>query len=297
MDPLNPRAAGAITTQTSTHPDAPDDLNAHIQALQARLDAMHPLPTVKSSQTSNYVPDTAESLTSAISASASLLPNYKRAFLHSCLSAHVLTFGNYTLKSGRQSPYFFNAGLFHRASLLRSISNAYAHTLISYSNSNRGFKFDVVFGPAYKGIPLATATVDKLAQLDERKYGEVSYAFNRKEAKDHGEGGSIVGAGLRGKKVLILDDVITAGTAMKEACGIIAKEGGQLVGVIVALDRMEKMPGDGVTTSAIGQVKREFGVPVLSIITLNDLIKELRGVGGTDLARMEDYKRTYGATD
>jgi orotate phosphoribosyltransferase len=297
MDPPNPPPANPITAQTPTQTDEPDDLNARIQALQARLDAMHPLPVVKSSQTSNNAPNTAESLTTAISASASLLPDYKRSFLHSCLSAHVLTFGIYTLKSGRRSPYFFNAGLFHRASLLRSISSAYAHTLITYSISNPGFKFDIVFGPAYKGIPLATATVDKLAELDERRYGDVSFSFNRKEAKDHGEGGSIVGAGLRGKRVLVLDDVITAGTAMREACGIIAKEGGSLVGVIVALDRMERMPGDGVTTSAIGQVRREFGVPVLSIITLNDLIKELRGVGGTDLTRMEEYKRSYGASD
>ena len=157
----------------------------------------------------------------------------------------------------------------------------------------------MVFGPAYKAIPLATATVDKLAELDASKYGDVSFSFNRKEAKDHGEGGNIVGASLRGKRVLVLDDVITAGTAMREACSIIAKEGGTLMGVIVALDRMERMPGNGMTGSAIGAVRREHGVPVLSIVTLEDLIGVLRegGLGGLDLARMVEYKRIYGASD
>ena len=151
---------------------------------------------------------------------------YKSTFLQACLSASVLTFGEYTLKSGRKSPYFFNAGLFYRASLLRAISTAFAQTLIHHSDSNPSFAFDVIFGPAYKGVPLATATVDKLAELDEARFGEVGYSFNRKEAKDHGEGGAIVGAPLNGKKVVIIDDVITAGTAMREAIEIIKVQGG-----------------------------------------------------------------------
>lgn len=139
--------------------------------------------------------------------------------------------------------------------------------------------------------------MDKLAEIDGEKYGDLSFSFNRKEVKDHGEGGSIVGASLKGKKVLVLDDVITAGTAMREACSIIAKEGGILVGVVVALDRMERIPGGDGRGSAIGEVRREFGVPVLSIVTLEDLIGELRGVGGEELKRMEEYKRVYGASD
>ena len=171
-------------------------------------------------------------------ADPSPLPAWKGAFLSNCLSSGVLRFGSFKLKSGRQSPYFFNAGLFHRADLLEAIATAYAQTILSFP-----LDFDVLFGPAYKGIPLATATTAKLAQLDQTRFGALSYAFNRKEAKDHGEGGSIVGAPLRGKKVVIVDDVITAGTAVREAIEIIAREGGTLVAVVVALDRMEKVTG------------------------------------------------------
>ncbi|MCJ1464510.1 orotate phosphoribosyltransferase [Pseudocyphellaria aurata] len=229
-------------------------------------------------------------------------PSYKTDFLQSCLSAEVLTFGDYTLKSGRRSPYFFNAGLFHRADLLRSISTAYARSILDFI-AHTPLSIDVLFGPSYKGIPLATATVDKLAELDPDRFARVSYSFNRKEAKDHGEGGNIVGASLRGKRVLIVDDVITAGTAMREAIDIIRREGGELVGVIVALDRMEKMPGgpdddDGSPRlSAIGEVKRVYGVPVLSIVTLDDLIGLLRGMGGEkDMERLEEYKARYRAS-
>lgn len=223
------------------------------------------------------------------------LPTYKSTFLQSCLSASVLTFGTYKLKSGRQSPYFFNAGLFHTASLVRSISTAYAHTLLAYVKENPDFKFDILFGPAYKGIPLATATVDKLAELDEERFGEVSYSFNRKELKDHGEGGVIVGAPLHNKRVVIIDDVITAGTAMREAIEIIRAQGGTLVGVIVALDRKERM-NDESNRSAIGEVRKEFGVPVLSIIDPDDLLGVLGG-HEEDMERLKEYKRRYGASD
>lgn len=223
------------------------------------------------------------------------LPTYKSAFLQSCLSASVLTFGSYKLKSGRQSPYFFNAGLFHSAPLVRSISTAYAHTLLAHVTKNPDFEFDILFGPAYKGIPLATATVDKLAELDEGRFGKVSYSFNRKELKDHGEGGVIVGAPLRNKKVVIIDDVITAGTAMREAIDIIRAQGGMLVGVIVALDRKERM-NDESSRSAIGEVREEFGVPVLSIIDQDDLFGVLRG-HEEDMERLREYKRRYGASD
>jgi orotate phosphoribosyltransferase len=145
---------------------------------------------------------------------------------------------------------------------------------------------------AYKGIPLATSTTDKLAQLNPTKYNHITYSFNRKEAKDHGEGGLIVGAPLSGKKVIIIDDVITAGTAMKEAIGIIKQQGGILVGVVVALDRMERMGDEG--GGAIEEVRREYGVPVLSVVDLNDLIGVLGDVGDEgEMRRVEEYKRRY----
>ncbi|KIW06119.1 orotate phosphoribosyltransferase [Verruconis gallopava] len=230
---------------------------------------------------------------------ASPMPSYKTEFLQKCIAAQALRFGTFTLKSGRQSPYFFNAGLFHRADLLGAISAANAHTLAA-----TGWEFEVVFGPAYKGIPLAVGAVDKLAQLDGARFGAVSYSFNRKEAKDHGEGGSIVGAGLAGKRVVIVDDVITAGTAIREAIDIIRREGGHLVGIAVAFDRLEKTPAkDGEDEaaprrSAIGQVREEFGVPVVAILTLDDVVESLRAMGSQeDLKRLEEYREKYRASD
>ena len=163
----------------------------------------------------------------------------------------------------------------------------------------------MLYGPAYKGIPLATATIEKLSELDPR-FEELSYSFNRKEAKDHGEGGVIVGGGLKGKKVMIIDDVVTAGTAKREAIELIKKEGGELVGIIVALDRMEKMPAsenevddDGVPRpSAIGQIRKEYNVPVLSILTLDDLIGGLKDLGRLeDAQRCDEYREKYRASD
>lgn len=231
------------------------------------------------------------------------LPAFKTDFLKDCVEAGALKFGTFTLKSKRTSPYFFNAGLFHRADLLRSISSAYAHTLKAHSDADPSFEFDVLFGPAYKGIPLAAATVDKLADLDLQRYGKKSYSFNRKEAKDHGEGGNIVGASLAGRKVVIVDDVITAGTAIREAIDIIKKEGGELVGIIVAFDRLEKTPSatddDGTPRpSAIGEVRKQYGIPVLAILTLNDVVDYLRGLGSEeDLRRLDEYREKYRASD
>ena len=231
------------------------------------------------------------------------LPEYKQAFLNDCVEAGALKFGTFTLKSKRISPYFFNAGLFHRADLLRSISSAYARTLASHVDADPSFQFDVLFGPAYKGIPLAAAAVDKLADVDIAKYGKKSYSFNRKEAKDHGEGGNIVGASLKGQKVVIVDDVITAGTAIREAIEIIKREGGELVGIVVAFDRMEKTPSatddDGQPRpSAIGEVRKQYGIPVLAILTLDDVIEYWRGLGSADdLKRMDEYREKYRASD
>jgi len=227
------------------------------------------------------------------------LPPYKSQFIQKCIDADALKFGTFTLKSGRISPYFFNAGLFHRADLLRSISTAYAETLAAAN-----LPFDVLFGPAYKGIPLATATVDKLADIDVKRFGHTSYSFNRKEAKDHGEGGTIVGSPLKGKKIIIVDDVITAGTAIREAIQIIKREGGELVGIVVAFDRLEKTPAkdgeneDAPRRSAIGEVREEHGIPVLSILTLDDVVKYLKPLGTeNDLKRLEEYWAKYKASD
>lgn len=226
------------------------------------------------------------------------LASYKEAFVQDCIAADALKFGSFTLKSGRISPYFFNAGLFHRADLLRSISTAYAATLASEPS----LSLDVLFGPAYKGIPLATAVVEKLADEDER-YKHVSYSFNRKEAKDHGEGGNIVGASLKGKKVVVIDDVITAGTAIREAISIIQRERGKLVGIIVAFDRLEKAPSatddDGQPRpSAIGELRKTYGIPILSILTLDDVVEYLKTLGTEeDLKRLEDYRARYKASD
>ncbi|MCJ1244974.1 orotate phosphoribosyltransferase [Trapelia coarctata] len=231
------------------------------------------------------------------------LPPHKSAFLQTCLSSSALKFGDFLLKSGRRSPYFFNTSLFHTGSLLRALSTAYAQTLLAYSPA---LEFSVLFGPAYKGIPLATATVDKLAELDPERFGELSYSFDRKEAKDHGEGGMIVGGELKGKRVVIIDDVVTAGTAKRQAIELIRREGGTLVAIIVALDRQEKMPGgegeddeDGKPReSAMGQIRREYGVPVLSILTLEDLIGETKGLGREEDARAcEAYWAKYRASD
>ncbi|EJT77789.1 orotate phosphoribosyltransferase [Gaeumannomyces tritici R3-111a-1] len=227
---------------------------------------------------------------------------YKAEFLKAAIGGGVLKFGSFELKSKRVSPYFFNAGDFYRADLLRAISTAYARAVIE-AREQAGLEFDVVFGPAYKGIPLATATTDKLAELDPARYSEVCYSFDRKEAKDHGEGGNIVGAPLKGKRVLIVDDVITAGTAKREAIAKIRAEGGVVVGIVVALDRMEKLPSpDGDDSkpmpSALGEIKKEYGLPIIAILTLDDIIDGMKSFASEDeIKRTEEYRKKYKATD
>lgn len=236
------------------------------------------------------------------------LPDWKTSLITLSLTSSILTFGTYTLKSGRQSPYFVNCGLFSKARLIRAIATAYAQTLHTHTLSNPNFTFDVLFGPAYKGIPLAATTAEKLAGIDEEKWGEVGYTFNRKEVKDHGEGGLMVGESIKGKKVVIIDDVMTAGTAIREAISIIEGQGGHLVGIIVAIDRQERMPSasdkegkgdDGsVRGSTIGEVRRETGVPVLAVLTLDDIVEGMRKMGREEEVKaMEEYRRKYGATD
>lgn len=186
--------------------------------------------------------------------------DYQKAFIDFAINQDVLRFGEFTLKSGRTSPYFFNAGLFNTGEALAKLGQNYAQAIV-----DSGIEFDVLFGPAYKGIPLAAATAVALSEQHGRN---VPYSFNRKEAKDHGEGGNIVGAPLEGK-ILIIDDVITAGTAIREAMDIISAAGAQAAGVVIALDRQEKGQGE---TSAIQEVEAEYNIPVASIIKLENLI-------------------------
>ncbi|KAJ4300452.1 orotate phosphoribosyltransferase [Collariella sp. IMI 366227] len=232
---------------------------------------------------------------------ASLAP-YKADFLRAAISGQILKFGSFELKSKRISPYFFNAGDFYRADLLEAIATAYAKC-IAEADASGALDFDIVFGPAYKGIPLATAATIKLGQLDSATYGTKCYSFDRKEAKDHGEGGNIVGAPLKGKRVLIVDDVITAGTAKREAIAKIEKEGGVVAGIVVALDRMEKLPspnGDDSKPmpSAIGELRKEYGLPIFAILTLDDIIAGMKEFASEeDIRRTEEYRAKYKATD
>ncbi|KAF3169347.1 orotate phosphoribosyltransferase [Orbilia oligospora] len=213
------------------------------------------------------------------------LPRHKAELIDLCIRNQILKFGSFTLKSGRISPYFFNAGLFNTARTLSCLADAFAQTLLQDKNLP---EFDLIFGPAYKGIPLATLVCARLGALDE-KFLDVGYSFNRKEKKDHGEGGGIVGVQLKGKRVLVVDDVITAGTAMREATDIIKAEGGILAGIVVCLDRQERTT-DG-ENSAIENCKAEYNVPITAIITLEDLIA---GVPDETLKeQMREYGKQY----
>lgn len=211
------------------------------------------------------------------------MKQYQKDFVDFMLEIGALKFGEFTLKSGRISPYFFNAGAFNMGEHLSKLGGFYAQAII-----DSGLSFDVLFGPAYKGIPLATATAMSLNDGFDKN---VPYSFNRKEAKDHGEGGNIVGHALEGD-ILIIDDVITAGTAIGEAMEIISANGAKAKGVIVAVDRQERGKGD---KSAIQEVEENFGIQVLSIVGLSHLIDYLRQGDDQDLInRIEAYRDQYG---
>ena len=212
------------------------------------------------------------------------MQDYKRDFLQFAIDTGVLRFGEFTLKSGRTSPYFFNSGLFNTGKSLARLGRYYAEAIIE-----SGIGFDMIFGPAYKGIPLAASTAIALADHHQR---DVPYAFNRKEAKDHGEGGSIVGAPLQGR-VLVIDDVITAGTAIRESVAILDAADAQLAGVVISLDRQEKGTGD---TSAIQEVEKQYAIRVANIVTLTDLIEFLSEQSGQEaaLAAIQAYREQYG---
>lgn len=212
-------------------------------------------------------------------------------FIQFALSQDVLRFGEFKTKAGRLSPYFFNAGLFNDGLSLLTIANAYADVLLEKRSD--GFEFDMLFGPAYKGITLASATAMALAQ----KGVNLPYAFNRKEAKDHGEGGTLVGATMAGKRVVIVDDVISAGTSVRESVEMIRASGATPAAVLIALDRMEKSgTADEVgEQSAVQAVEQEYGLPVFTIANLADLMAYLNAADDSVLAQYRDKVATYRA--
>ena len=212
-------------------------------------------------------------------------------FIQFALSQDVLRFGEFKTKAGRLSPYFFNAGLFNDGLSLLTIANAYADVLLE--KRANGFEFDMLFGPAYKGITLASATAMALAQ----KGVNLPYAFNRKEAKDHGEGGTLVGATMAGKRVVIVDDVISAGTSVRESVEMIRASGATPAAVLIALDRMEKSgTADEVgEQSAVQAVEQEYGLPVFTIANLADLMAYLNAADDSVLAQYRDKVATYRA--
>ncbi len=213
------------------------------------------------------------------------MQDYQRAFIEFAINKGVLRFGEFTLKSGRISPYFFNSGLFDTGGSLAKLGRFYASALI-----NSQIEFDMLFGPAYKGIPLASTCSIALADVHQR---DLPYSFNRKEAKDHGEGGTIVGSALE-NKVMIIDDVISAGTSVRESIDLINQAGATPAGVVIALDRQELGKGE---LSAIAEIEKNYSMPVTSIVKLEHLISFLQG--NTDLAQFYDkvqaYRDRYGA--
>lgn len=214
------------------------------------------------------------------------MSDYRHRFLHLALRAEALRFGEFTLKSGRRSPYFFNAGRFESGAALAALAGCYADAVEA-----AGLDFDLLFGPAYKGIPLATALACEYA----RRGRDLPLAFNRKEAKTHGEGGTLIGAALAGRRVLIVDDVITVGTAIREALSLIRAAGGVPAGIVIALDRQERVD-DTSTVSAAQAVTAEYGIPVIAVARLDDL---LAFVGeSADLCSHRDallaYRSRYG---
>ncbi len=214
------------------------------------------------------------------------MKDYQTEFLNFAIENKVLKFGEFTLKSGRLSPYFFNFGLFQTGAALAKLGDYYAQAII-----DSGLKFDMLFGPAYKGIPLVAVVA---ANLYEKHGLDYPYAYNRKEAKDHGEGGTIVGAPLNGK-VLVVDDVISAGTASREAADLVAQHNAELAGICISLDRQEKGQGE---KSAVQEIAETYGISVINIIGLNQVIQYLETSQQDEalLAKISDYRNKYGVS-
>lgn len=212
------------------------------------------------------------------------MQNYQKEFLDFAIDTGVLRFGEFTLKSGRVSPYFFNSGLFNTGASLARLGRYYAHAVLDSE-----IEFDVIYGPAYKGIPLASALAIALA---DHHNIDLPYCFNRKEAKDHGEGGIIVGAELKGR-VLIIDDVISAGTSVRESVDIIKAAGATPAGVVIALDRQERGKGE---TSAIQEVEKDYGLKVANIVCLENLVEYLQTITDetSHLNAIQQYRDQYG---
>lgn len=208
---------------------------------------------------------------------------FRQDFIRFAIEQKVLCFGEFKTKAGRISPYFFNAGLFNDGASLRSLSQFYAQAILA-----SGLSFDMLYGPAYKGIPLAAGTAIALVEQGRN----VPYCFNRKEAKDHGEGGNLIGAKLQGR-VMIIDDVISAGTSVRESIDLIAAGGAEPCAVVIALDRMERGTGE---LSAVQEVQRNYGIPVVSIATLDDLLGYLRDDPEMkqNLQAVQTYRDCYG---
>ncbi len=214
-----------------------------------------------------------------------MIRSYQKEFLDFAIGAGALRFGDFTLKSGRRSPYFFNTGLFNTGGRLAQLGRFYAHAIV-----DSGLEFDMLYGPAYKGIPLVAATAIALADQHGR---DVPYAFNRKEAKDHAEGGIIVGSALNGR-VLVVDDVISAGLSIGESADIIKRAGASMAGVVIALNRQERGTGN---VSAVAEVEARYDIRVASIVTLETLITYLSGNHETlpHLQAVRAYRDSYGA--
>ncbi len=214
------------------------------------------------------------------------MKDYQTEFLNFAIENKVLKFGEFTLKSGRLSPYFFNFGLFQTGAALAKLGDYYAQAII-----DSGLKFDMLFGPAYKGIPLVAVVA---ANLYEKHGLDYPYAYNRKEAKDHGEGGTIVGAPLNGK-VLVVDDVISAGTASREAADLVSQHDAELAGICISLDRQEKGQGE---KSAVQEIAETYGISVINIIGLNQVIQYLETSQQDEalLAKISDYRNKYGVS-
>jgi len=214
-----------------------------------------------------------------------VLEPFQQTFIELAIKHEVLSFGEFTLKSGRVSPFFFNAGKFNNGKALAALGCCYADAII-----DSHLEFDIIFGPAYKGIPLVSAVVMALAEHHHR---DLPFCFNRKEAKDHGEGGQLVGAAVESKRVLIVDDVITAGTAIREVMKLLTHHEAVAAGVVIGLDRQEKGAGE---KSAVQEVKEQYKIPVVSVITLDHVISYLMKQQSDEklIQRIKAYRQRYG---